>query len=222
MAFFKRKKKAQGVASAGTNELSVDEAPAVADGEQAPDYGPFDISQRDVSKGYVDLGPLKFPAIAGIQIQPVFSPDKTILRMNAVIGNSVMQMMVIANPKSGGAAKEVLNATKAALEEQGTKVDVREGPWGAELVAQAVVKTQDGRDAIAPTRIFAIEGNRWALRIDLAGAALSDEKAWDPVAAVISSLVVERDGAPRAPLSVIPFTLPAELTAGDQPQDDSQ
>lgn len=220
MALFKRKKKTEDVAQARDEEPLADDASAEAGGAQAPEHGPFDISQRDVSKGYIDLGPLKLPAIAGIQIQPVFSPDKTIFRMNVVIGNSVMQMMVIANPKSGGAAQEVLRATKEALEQQGAKVEVREGPWGEELVAHTVVKTQDGRDAIAPSRIFTIEGNRWALRIDLAGAALSDEKAWEPVAAVISGLVIERGDAPRAPLSVIPFTLPSELTAASEPQDD--
>ncbi|MDO5034971.1 MAG: DUF3710 domain-containing protein [Actinomycetaceae bacterium] len=213
MGLFGRKKK-ETSAEVGAEETKP-EVKDVVEEAPAPSHGPFDISQRDVSKGYLDLGPLKLPAIAGIQIQPLFAPDKkTIMRLNIVVGNSVLQTIVAAAPKSGGAWKQILDGTQKSFEAQGGQVIRNEnGPWGEELLVQMPVKTPEGQDAIAPTRIVGVEGNRWVLRIDIVGGAVVDQKAFEAVAALINLMVVERDSEPRPPLSIIPFVIPAELAS---------
>ncbi|HHT41219.1 MAG TPA: DUF3710 domain-containing protein, partial [Actinomyces sp.] len=49
--------------------------------------------------------------------------------------------------------------------------------------------------------------------------ALVDKKAFQAVATIINNLIVERDSAPRPPLSIIPMTIPKDLV---QQQDQAQ
>lgn len=214
MALFGRKKKNK-VNAVEPDNVEPENVETESDQQSESDahvHGPFDISERDVSKGYLDLGPLKLPAIAGIQLQPMFGADKkTIVRMSIVVGNSALQTFVAAAPKSGGAWEQIISGTTESFEAQGGKVTPNDGPWGKELLVQLPVKSPDGRQGVAATRIVGVEGDRWVLRIDIVGGAVTDQKAFNAVAMIINNLVVERDDEPRPPLSIIPFTIPPEL-----------
>lgn len=218
MALFRRKKKNQEDEATTTPESgaqpSTSQQDEAAEAESAePKHGPYDSSERDASKGYIDLGPLKVPAIAGLQLQPQFAPDKkSINRLNIVVGNSVLQILVAAGPKSGGGWKQILTGTEESFKKQGAEVTHNEnGPWGEELLVKVPVKTADGRPAVAPSRIIGMDGDRWILRVDIIGGAVVDEKAFQAVATIINNLIVERDSAPRPPLSIIPMTIPEDL-----------
>ncbi|MDO5048440.1 MAG: DUF3710 domain-containing protein [Actinomycetaceae bacterium] len=206
--------------SGGTGVQDADSSQSEGSARAVPG-GPYDISERDASKGYIDLGPLKVPAIAGLQLQPQLGADKkSIVRLNIVVGNSVLQVLVAAGPKSGGGWKKILEGTRESFEKQGAEVDYNEnGPWGEEILAKVPVKTSDGRAAIAPTRIVGMDGKRWVLRVDIIGAAVVEQKAFQAVASVISNLVVERDNEPRPPLSVIPMTIPDSIVQKPGEQD---
>lgn len=225
MALFRRKKKKQEEQTSpseasGVQSQDPQQAEAASDTAE-PKHGPYDISERDASEGYIDLGPLKVPAIAGLQLQPQFAPDKkSIARLNIVVGNSVLQVLVAAGPKSGGGWKQILEGTEESFKKQGAEVEHNpNGPLGEELIAKVPVKTADGRPAVAPSRIIGMDGDRWILRVDIVGGALVDKKAFQAVATIINNLIVERDSAPRPPLSIIPMTIPKDLV---QQQDQAQ
>lgn len=211
----KRRKQVQDAELASQEGQDNQDAAKVEPSEDAPKHGPYDAHERDWSQGYLDFGPLKIPAIAGLQLQPQFAQDKkSVVRLGIVVGNSVLQVLVAAGPKSGGGWKKVLEGTKESFENQGAEVKYNEnGPWGEEILALVPVKTQDGRPASSPTRVIGMDGDRWILRVDIMGPAAVEQKAFNVAATIINNLVVERDAEPRPPLSVITMTIPEELLA---------
>ena len=57
-----------------------------------------------------------------------------------------------------------------------------------------------------------MEGPRWLVRIDMQGAAVTGNKAQArALEALIDTLVVKRDDAPRIRFELLPLSLPREL-----------
>ncbi|MDO5060156.1 MAG: DUF3710 domain-containing protein [Actinomycetaceae bacterium] len=175
-------------------------------------HGPWDISEKTVPDNYLDFGTVKIPMLTGLQIQPVLSADRqSIERLNLMFANSVVQILAIATPRSGNVAGELLNDTEKAFKEQGADVKRAPGRWGRELQIAVPVAGPDGQKGITPLRVVFIEGNRWALRIDMVGAVAVEDEVYRAAATLIDNLIVERDKEPRAPLSLIRLNIPRDV-----------
>ncbi|MCS4484433.1 DUF3710 domain-containing protein [Gleimia sp. 6138-11-ORH1] len=193
-------------------EAVKDEAATPQTPVQTQTHGPWDISQQKVPANYLDFGTLKIPVITGLQIQPVLSPDRqSIERLNLLFANSVVQILVIATPKSGNVAADLLKETAQAFKQQGADVKQAKGRWGKELQIAVPVTGNNGKKGITPLRVFFVEGNRWALRIDMMGTVAVEDEVYRQAATLIDNLIVERDKEPRAPLSLIRLNIPRDV-----------
>lgn len=205
MGWFGKKKEA-----AEEPEKTVTEV--VAEETAEKEYGPYDVSERKTPANYLNFGALKVPMITGLQIQPILTADRqSIERLNLLIANSAVQVLVIATPKSGGVSANLYTDTAEAFKAQNANVVRAEGRWGEELQITVPVETPDGSKGISPLRVVFVEGPAWALRLDILGPAAVEENAFAQAVLLIDNLIVERDKEPRAPLTIIPMSIPEDM-----------
>ena len=229
MCFF-RKRKARAEAAKADEETSeateqrqeVTEAGSEQDTEpesEAPDLGPQDAGSGDVPEGYLDLGALYVPRIKGLQIRGNFEPDKvTLKRVLLVLGTSGITVSVAAAPKSSGSWPELAEQISQAITGAGGKVEEVQGRYGLELSARVATPLPDGKVGLAPLRIIGVEGPRWLVRIDMQGAAAAGDKAQArALEALIDTLMVKRDDAPRIRFELLPLRLPREVLQSSDP-----
>lgn len=176
------------------------------------DSGPFDISEKDVSKGYVDLGSLKLPMRNGMNIQMEVS-DKTrqILSVSVVIGQSSLQLQAFSAPKTLGIWDEIREALIDSLKKQNADILTRDGQWGGELVAQVAAKTSDGRVGKRIARFVGVDGPRWFVRAVFAGRAAMEGPDADTMEEFLSEVVVDRGSNPMAPRELLPLKPPPQM-----------
>lgn len=202
MALFGKNKKLRNSATEST----------VEDTEQAPDHGPFDSSEKDTEKGYIDFGPIRVPQVTGMQLVPTVAPGtKTIVSLGLIFGTSRLELRVFASPKSGGSWMRVQEQLENTLVNQKNTVKYRSGRWGKQMLVSGP-STGDSQ-----VRIVGVDGRRWFLRIDVMGAAATDPAAFEQARDIIDALVVHRDDEPRPPLSIMPMSLPAGMIRVETP-----
>ncbi|EEH63444.1 hypothetical protein HMPREF0044_1368 [Gleimia coleocanis DSM 15436] len=183
---------------------------------ETPDHGPYDITQKKPRLTHLDFGTLKLPMVPGMQVQPIMSDDRqSIQRLNLLFNGFVVHLLVVAAPKSGGVANDLLDQTEASFKAEGAQVERAKGRWAEELQVAIPVKSETGQDGFTPLRVTFIEGPRWVLRVDMVGAAAVVAEAFAQAATIVDEVIVERDNVPRAPLSLIQLQIPqnAKLTA---------
>ncbi|RRD45317.1 DUF3710 domain-containing protein [Buchananella hordeovulneris] len=180
-------------------------------------HGPYDISERKVRPGYLDLGALKLPQIPGIGIQMNVTPDRrSILGVTYQLGNSVMSVAVFAAPRSRGLWEEIRGEIAASIEKDGGRVGIGQGPFGSEVQATVMVPGPDGRQGVLPVRVLGIDGPRWFVRAMLRGPLAAQAPNPDKLNAaenILSAIIVERGKdpmPPRAPLELRPVGLEGE------------
>ncbi len=171
--------------------------------------GPRDLSEVDATRGYVDLGSLRIPAIAGMQLRTQLAPDgRTVLRVLLVLGSSGIQVSLAAAPKSGGVWDELREQIRSGMEADGAQVQDVRTRYGEELLADLLVTLPDGGRATSRMRVIGREGPRWFARIDVLGPAAQSLEAGASLEQVIDRMVVVRDDAPRARLDLLPLHVP--------------
>lgn len=171
--------------------------------------GPRDLSEVDATMGYVDLGSLRIPAIAGMQLRTQLAPDgRTVLRVLLVLGSSGIQVSLAAAPKSGGVWDELREQIRSGMEADGAQVQDVRTRYGEELLADLLVTLPDGGRATSRMRVIGREGPRWFARIDVLGPAAQSLEAGASLEQVIDRMVVVRDDAPRARLDLLPLHVP--------------
>lgn len=171
--------------------------------------GPRDLSEVDATRGYVDLGSLRIPAIAGMQLRTQLAPDGlTVLRVLLVLGSSGIQVSLAAAPKSGGVWDELRAQIRSGMEADGAQVQDVHTRYGEELLADLLVTLPDGGRATSRMRVIGREGPRWFARIDVLGPAAQSLEAGTSLEQVIDRMVVVRDDAPRARLDLLPLHVP--------------
>ena len=90
------------------------------------------------------------------------------------------------------------------------EVEEREGPLGAELLAEVpVIAGPDGTAGKRLARFVGVDGPRWFLRGVIGGAATADVDAAAKVEDLFRSIVVVRGGSPMPPRDLIPLKMPA-------------
>lgn len=174
--------------------------------------GPFDerdAPQEDPER--IDLTGLQIPSIDGMELRlELDQRTRAVTGANLMLDGSSLQLQAFAAPTSRPLWDEVREALRTSIAEQGGTVEVREGPWGAELGCRLPMTLADGRTSYRPARFIGIDGRRWFLRAILSGPAASDTEASRRFDAILSRVVVVRGGEAMAPQEQIPLSLPGQ------------
>lgn len=174
--------------------------------------GPFDASEAP-DKGLIDLGGLRVPLAAGMDLRmEVDQRTQAVTGANIIIDGSTMQIQAFAAPKTEGLWDTVRETLRSSIVSQGGTAETRDGIFGKELLARLPLNRPDGRPGYRPARFFGIDGPRWFVRAVLFGPALNDLEKSRAFETLLSGVVVVRGRSAMAPQELIPLHLP-----GDRP-----
>ena len=189
-----------------------DETPTPAE-KSAPEdrasSGPFDDSEANPVRPYIDLGGIKILPREGLNLRlEVEEQSKRIVAVGLDYADSSLQVQPFAAPRSGGLWDETRVQLRDQVKAQGGRVEEREGSLGKELLAEVPAAANEG-SGLRLARFIGIDGPRWFLRGVIGGAAASDPDAAAKVEDLFRSIVVVRGGSPMPPRDLIPLKMPA-------------
>lgn len=184
--------------------------------KSAPDdrasAGPFDESEANPVRPYVDLGGVKVLPREGLHLRlEVEEGTKRVVAIGLDYANSTLQVQPFAAPRNSGLWHEIRAQIADQIARQGGTTTVREGTFGPELLAQIPVaagETQQGGQ-MRLARFIGVDGPRWFLRGVIAGEAAVDPAAAAQVEDLFRSIVVVRGSTPMPPRDLIPLRMPA-------------
>lgn len=171
--------------------------------------GPFDEAEANPVRPYIDLGGIKILPREGLNLRlEVEEQTKRIVAVGLDYAESTLQVQPFAAPRSSGLWDETREQIRGQIRQQGGRVEEREGPLGAELLAEVPVAGPEGTGKRL-ARFVGVDGPRWFLRGVIGGAATSDVDAAAKVEDLFRSIVVVRGGNPMPPRDLIPLKMPA-------------
>ena len=180
---------------------AADPMDAAADATAAPvdpTTGPFDAAQVE-GDGIerADLGSVLVPAIADRELRLQVDEQSGLVRSVMLAGSDgACEFQAFAAPRNGDLWSDVRPQIAEDMARRGGTSTEREGRWGTELVCQMPVKRPDGTDALQPSRIIGINGDRWMLRASFLGRpALDPDNTTDWEDALAQVVVRRGDGA---------------------------
>ncbi|GGH35394.1 DUF3710 domain-containing protein [Microbacterium album] len=170
--------------------------------------GPFDDAEANPVRPYIDLGGIKVLPRDGLNLRlEVEEQTKRIVAVGLDYAGSTLQVQPFAASRSTGLWDETRAQIRDQVRQQGGRVEEREGPLGAELLAEVPVAGDEGQKRLA--RFVGVDGPRWFLRGVIGGAATSDPAAAEQIEDLFRSIVVVRGGAPMPPRDLIPLKMPS-------------
>ena len=171
--------------------------------------GPFDDSEANPVRPYIDLGGIKILPREGLNLRlEVEEQSKRIVAVGLDYADSSLQVQPFAAPRSGGLWDETRVQLRDQVKAQGGRVEEREGPLGKELLAEVPATAAEG-SGLRLARFIGIDGPRWFLRGVIGGAGASDPEAAEKVEDLFRSIVVVRGGIGEPPRDLIPLKMPA-------------
>jgi hypothetical protein len=190
-----------------------DATPAAGPGKSAPEdrasSGPFDDSEANPVRPYIDLGGIKILPREGLNLRlEVEEQTQRIVAVGLDYADSTLQVQPFAAPRSAGLWDETREQIRQQVRQQGGRVEERDGPLGAELLAEVPVVAPDGSTGQRLARFVGVDGPRWFLRGVIGGAATADMDAASRVEDLFRSIVVVRGGSPMPPRDLIPLRMP--------------
>ncbi|MDR2294438.1 MAG: DUF3710 domain-containing protein [Microbacterium sp.] len=189
-----------------------DETPTPAE-KSAPEdratSGPFDESEANPVRPYIDLGGIKVLPREGLNLRlEVEEQSKRIVAVGLDYADSSLQVQPFAAPRTTGLWEETRAQISEQVRQQGGRVEEREGPLGPELLAEVPV-VAGSTSEMRLARFVGVDGPRWFLRGVIGGAATNDTAAAEQVEDLFRSIVVVRGGSPMPPRDLIPLKMPA-------------
>jgi hypothetical protein len=170
--------------------------------------GPFDDSETNPVRPYIDLGGVKFLPREGLNLRlEVEEQSKRIVAVGFEYKKSTLQVQPFAAPRNGGLWHETRLQLKDQITGQGGRVEERQGPFGPELLAEVPAPAKEG-GGMRVARFIGVDGPRWFLRGVVGGAGASDVKAAEAVDELFRSIVVVRGNTPMPPRDLIPLKMP--------------
>lgn len=191
-------------------------APAGADAQQSGDSaagqssgGPYDISDIESRKGYVDFGSVLIPGGKDQKVRlDIDQKTKRVVALTISVGQASVQLQPFSAPKSGGTWDEVRQQIHESVVRQKGKVKEAEGRFGKELVARVPTTLKDGRSGWRVARFIGFEGDRWFLRGVVGGRGAIDRSAAQEVEDLFSRIVVVRGDDPMPPRELLQLRPP--------------
>ena len=122
-----------------TDPSSAD-APRKVAPEDRAEAGPFDESEANPVRPYIDLGGIKILPREGLNLRlEVEEQTKRIVAVGLDYAESTLQVQPFAAPRSAGLWEETREQIRQQIRQQGGRVEEREGPLGPELLAEVPV-----------------------------------------------------------------------------------
>jgi hypothetical protein len=196
-------------------EADASEETADAGDEVDRSAGPYDLSEvPDDGLARLDLGGLQVPGVEGMELRlEVDEEADAVVAVSVVTGDSALQLMVFAAPRTDGIWDDVRGEIRSNLAGSGL-VDEVNGVFGRELHATLTVTGDNGKSMMQPVRFVGVDGPRWFLRGLFSGAAARETAAAAPLEAVLRACVVVRGSDPMAPGDPLPLHVPNEVPEG--------
>ena len=179
--------------------------------------GPFDDSEANAVRPYVDLGGVKIVPREGLHLRlEVEEASKRVVAVGLDYAGSTLQVQPFAAPRSTGLWHEIRQQISEQIAKQGGTTKLTTGPFGPELLAEipAVANGQPGTRRLA--RFIGVDGPRWFLRGVIAGEGIVNPEAAAKIEELFRSIVVVRGATPMPPRDLIPLSIPKSAGVADQ------
>jgi hypothetical protein len=168
--------------------------------------GPWDGADAYPEAERVDLGCLLVPVGEGSDVQ-IGVTEEAGISIAVVAGDSALQLLPFAAPRSSGLWHEVLPEIADEVANAGGRSERQDGPFGPELLAWISPPAPDGSGMLPPQplRFLGVDGPRWFLRGLISGPAAVDAALARPLEQVFAEVVVVRGEhavPPRQPLEI--------------------
>lgn len=172
-----------------------------------PTTGPFDEADApDDELERLDLGALRIPVIAGVEVRVDVGPDQQVIAATLSYGGSEAQIGVFAAPRTAGIWDEIRKEIRGSIGQQGGTAEDGKGRFGKELTGR--VPVQGGFQGV---RFIGVDGPRWFLRGLFTGAAATDPAKASVLEDAVRNIVVVRGSSPMPVRDPLPLTLPKEI-----------
>lgn len=181
--------------------------------------GPFDESEANPVRPYVDLGGVKILPRDGLQLRlEVEEGSQRVVAVGLDYAGSTLQVQPFAAPRSSGLWHEIRDQIADQIAKQGGTTKLSDGPFGPELLAQIPAVNPGQPDTTRLARFIGVDGPRWFLRGVIAGDGAVDKNAAAKIEDLFRSVVVVRGKTPMPPRDLIPLHMPKDAPeANDQP-----
>jgi hypothetical protein len=196
-----------------SDPASAQEPPEPDESKSAPadraTAGPFDDSEANPVRPYVDLGGVKVLPREGLQLRlEVEEGSKRVVAVGLDYAASTLQVQPFAAPRSTGLWHEIRRQIADQIAKQGGTTEEVDGPFGPELRAEipAAAPGQPGSARLA--RFVGVDGPRWFLRGVIAGEGVLKPEAAAQIEDLFRSVVVVRGSVPMPPRDLIPLHMP--------------
>lgn len=172
--------------------------------------GPFDSSEVEFTGQYLDLGAIKLPTKEGMQVRlEVEENSQRIVAVTLDYDDSSLQLQAFSAPKSEGLWHNIRQQLNDSVLAQGGTAEARVGSLGPELLAKMPISDSSGRQVgTRYTRFVGVDGPKWFLRGQIAGAAITDPKAAADIDDLFRSITVHRDLSPLPPGDLLVLQMP--------------
>lgn len=194
--------------------MSDTEHPKSAPADRAT-AGPFDDSEANPVRPYVDLGGIKLVPRADLAVRlEVEEGNKRVVAVALDYAGSTLQLQPFAAPRSSGLWHEIREQIVQQIEKQGGRTAASTGSLGPELRAE--IPAPGGQGARI-ARFVGVDGPRWFLRGVISGEAAVNPEAAAKVEELFRSVVVVRGTTPMPPRDLIPLHVPASVAGAAAP-----
>lgn len=171
--------------------------------------GPYDVSEIESRRGYIDFGALLIPGGKDQKVRlDIDQKTKRVVALTISAGQASVQVQPFSAPKSGGTWDEVRQQIEESVVKQKGKVKETDGRFGKELVTRVPTTLKDGRSGWRVARFIGFEGDRWFLRGVVGGRGAIDRAAAAEVEDLFSRLVVVRGEDPMPPRELLQLRPP--------------
>ena len=197
--------------SAGQSALAPIDEEVSPNAQTSKRQGPYNEGESPEGSEFLDMGVLRIPMIAGLQVLPVQDANGNILALEIVSGTAQMQLAAFAMQRSGGLWDEVRQELADQLKAEEYQVFPLPGPFGEAVLARPIPEGKSAVEGAMPLLLWGIEGDRWLLRVIVRGQAAEEESARDGLLEVLSGMEVVRGKEAHVPGEALPIELPEEL-----------
>jgi hypothetical protein len=172
--------------------------------------GPWNVGEAPEGLDFYDFGPLKLPALPGLRARLEIDPDRNEIGAVTVrIGDSALQLQVIAKQRGVSQWADTRQALVANLRKRPGHQQVIEGHYGTEVIGVLTGRTPEGVLLDATMRFQGVENDTWLIRAVSSGPSVTHDDVASRVDAFLSRCAVDPAAvAGVAPGTVIPLTDP--------------
>ncbi|MFC5501741.1 DUF3710 domain-containing protein [Lysinimonas soli] len=180
--------------------------------------GPFDESEANHVRPYVDLGGVKVLPRPDLALRlEVEEGSKRVVAVALDYAGSTLQVQPFAAPRNSGLWHEIRGQIVEQIARQGGTTSTSDGQFGPEIRAEIPAPPGSEPAGTRIARFIGVDGPRWFLRGVISGQALADPEAAAKVEELFRSIVVVRGNTPMPPRDLIPLQVPPSM-AGGAPQ----